>query len=122
LWFGIVGALLGAAVGYVAFFTLLNRAGLYAMVLPGALIGIGRVMGSKTKSIPLGIVCGVAAVVLSLYLEWRVTPLPEGATFIEFLQRLPDRPFRSQASLIAGPLMALWFGLGRSESHANDVE
>lgn len=114
LWFGILGAAAGGVIGYFVFFLLLENAGMYAMVLPGALIGLGRAVGAKAKSIPLGIVCGIAALVLSLFIEWRITPLPDGETISDFFAKLPDRPFRNQASIVAGPLMALWFGAGRS--------
>jgi len=112
----IAGAVLGGAVGYSAFKLLLNSFGLYAMVLPGAMVGVGRATGSTAKSIPVGVVCFVGAVLISIITEWSVTVMPEDATFVDFLAALPDKPFRNQASLVAGPIMALWFGIGRNET------
>ncbi len=113
LWFGVIGGVLGGVVGYFGFFAALEHASLYAMVMPGAFIGLGRAIGSPTKSIPMGVVCGVAAVVLSLVIEWQITPLNDDATIADFFAGLPNKPFRNLASLVAGPLMALWFGVGR---------
>ncbi len=55
---GLLGAIAGGAAGYLAFLAL-ARLGLYALVLPGALVGIGCGMLSRGKSNLLGVVCGL---------------------------------------------------------------
>jgi hypothetical protein len=74
LWFGVVGAVLGGVVGYFAFFALLQKASIYALVIPGGLIGLGRGLGARSKSIPLGIACGAGALAISLWIEYQITP------------------------------------------------
>ncbi len=118
LRFGIAGGVFGGVVGYFGFFAALKYASMYTLVMPGALIGLGRAVGSPAKSIPLGVLCGIAALVLSLVIEWQITPMADGETIADFVAQLPDKPFRNLASLAAGPLMALWFGVGRNERGA----
>jgi len=113
LLLGVIGAGLGGVVGYFAFFAFLEHVSLYTLVIPGALIGLGRVAGSKEKSILLGGACGVAAFALSLWIEWQITPMVAGESLSDFLAKLPQKPFRNLASLVAGPFMAVWFGVGR---------
>ncbi len=116
LWFGAIGAVAGAIAGYVLFFLTLKYASLYALVLPGALIGLGRLFGTRTVSIPLGIACGLGALVLSLSIEYQVTPGAAEEGIADFLRHVHERPFRNVASIIAGPGMALWFGIGRKRA------
>lgn len=67
---GVVGAILGAVAGYFLFVQL-SSMGLYAFVLPGALIGIGCGWLAKTRSIVLMVVCFFLAIVTSTIGEWR---------------------------------------------------
>lgn len=113
LWVGAVGAGAGAVAGYLLFFAALKYGALYALVLPGGLIGLGRLFGTKTVSIPLGIACGLGALVLSLYIEYQVTPGAAEEGIPDFLRHVHEQPFRNVALIVAGPAMALWFGIGR---------
>ena len=68
---GLAGAAVGAVAGYHAFFWVLHHYG-YAPVLPGALVGLGCSLLSRRRSLPLGVVCALSALGLSLFLEWKV--------------------------------------------------
>lgn len=113
LWYGVVGAGVGAIVGFIIFYLALKYGAMYALVLPGAMIGLCRAVGTKTFSIPLGIGCGVFALALSLWIEWSFIVHPDDWGIVDFLLHLHEKPWRNVVSLIAGPLMGLWFGLGR---------
>ena len=55
---GLAGALVGGAAGHFLFLAM-TRWGFYAMVLPGAAVGLGCGLLSGRRSVPLGIACGV---------------------------------------------------------------
>jgi len=68
----LVAAVVGGVVGYLAF-RWIARQGFYALVLPGALVGIAAGM-FKSRSIAVCVVCGVAALGLGLFSEWQFAP------------------------------------------------
>ena len=68
----LLGAAAGGIAGYFAFRWMLTQ-GFYALVLPGGLLGLGAgTFKSRSHTIP--IVCGVLALALGLYSEWRTAP------------------------------------------------
>src|SRR5512146_2225359 len=68
----VVGAVAGGFVGYFAFFWVV-RQGYYGIMLPGLLLGAGAGL-FKNRSFPLALLCGLAAVALGLFTEWRFAP------------------------------------------------
>jgi len=70
---GVIGAVVGGYAGYKLFFWIANQ-GLYALVLPGAAIGIGCGLLARHQSVLRGIACAVAALGLGLYTEWKFQP------------------------------------------------
>jgi hypothetical protein len=64
----VLGTTIGAVIGYYLFFWI-TKQGLYPMVVPGALMGLGCGALSGTKSNAIGIVCALAAVILGLFIE-----------------------------------------------------
>jgi hypothetical protein len=108
----LIGAGCGAVAGYLAFFWMIGQ-GFYALVLPGALLGIGCGALSTRRSIPWGIVCGVAGLALGIVLEWRFRPFADDRTFCYFLAHIHlCTPF-TLISIAAGAVIAFWFGQGR---------
>jgi hypothetical protein len=116
-WMAATGAAVGGVIGCIAFFVLLRHASIYALVLPGALIGLGRALGAKQVNVPLGIVCGLGALVAAIALDWRVTTAAENETIINHVLTLHQRPMKTTASIAAGTLLAVWFGVGRRGDH-----
>ena len=109
---GLGGAILGAVLGYIAF-RLLIRQGIYAMVLPGALVGIGCGLAMQREFKPLGIVSAVIALALGLYLEWRFLPFIVDKSLSYFLTHLHQvKPF-DLLMIALGTAAAYWFGVGR---------
>ncbi len=77
------GALAGGILGYFAF-DWIARQGFYALMLPGALLGLGASL-AKNRSVLLAAVCGVGAVALGLFTEWRFAPFIKDDSFGYFL-------------------------------------
>ena len=73
----LIGAAAGGAIGFFAFGWLL-RQGYYAMVLPGAMVGIGCGLLSRRDSLVRGILCGLAGLALGLFCEWKHAALQRG--------------------------------------------
>jgi len=109
---GIVGAIVGSAVGYFAFFVL-ARQGFYAMVLPGALLGLGCGFLSGFQSNALGTICGLLAVLLGLFTEWRFAPFTDDGSFAYFSTHAHDLNPVTLVMIAVGGLFAFWFGKGR---------
>ena len=68
----LLGAAIGGAVGYFAFFWI-ARQGFYGLILPGGLLGLGAGV-FKGRSKIVAILCGVLALGLGLFTEWRFAP------------------------------------------------
>ncbi|MGB8356786.1 MAG: hypothetical protein WCD79_23010 [Chthoniobacteraceae bacterium] len=81
---GLVGAAVGGVIGYFAFFWI-TRQGFYALVLPGGLLGLGAGLCARGKSIPLAVICCVAALMLGIFSAWRFAPFIADAGFGYFM-------------------------------------
>ena len=109
---GLLGAILGAVLGYFAF-RLLIKQGIYAMVLPGALVGIGCGLAMQREFKPLGVVSAVIALVLGVFLEWQFLPFRADKSLSYFLTHLHQvKPF-DLLMIALGTAAAYWFGVGR---------
>ena len=110
--FGLVGAFIGAALGYSLVF-IIARQGFYAIVLPGALLGLGCGALSGRRSVVLGIVCGVLSLAVSVYTQWRLAPFIKDESFSFYLAHLLDVNRLTQILILIGTAFAFWFGMGR---------
>jgi hypothetical protein len=108
---GLVGAALGGALGFVLFWQLL-RVNLYALILPGALLGLGCSLLARHRSQARGVVCGLAAVALALFTEWWFFPFGKDKSFGYFLGHIHelDRGVFAYAMIGVGALFAYWWG------------
>lgn len=94
-----IGAAVGAAVG-LAVFHFFYKSGFYAMVIPGASLGFGCLLLSRTRSTIRGVIMGILAVALGLRTEWRY-----------FHDLIPFTDFRTWISPF-GPVEYLMIGFG----------
>jgi hypothetical protein len=67
-----LAAAVGGVVGYLAFRWIAQH-GFYALVLPGALVGIAAGC-CKSQSLAVCVVCGLLALAVGLFAEWRHAP------------------------------------------------
>lgn len=101
-WLGLVGAVLGGGAGYLAFDFMIDR-GYILWPLPGILVGLGRVLFSRQTSWVLGLICFVLALAITLHLV--DTRLVHGLSGVGVFEA---------SAILAGALLALWLGVGRS--------
>jgi len=109
---GLAGALVGGAIGHFLFLAMASQ-GFYAMVLPGALVGLGCGLLSGRRSVPLGVACAVIGLVVSVLTAWRFRPFVPDRSLSFFLKHLHELGGRSLIMILAGAAFAFWFGLGR---------
>jgi hypothetical protein len=109
---GLAGAVVGGVVGYFVF-RLLASQGLYGIMIPGALLGLGAGLAARGKSIPLGVVCAVAAIALAIYAEWTMFPFIKDKSLGFFVAHVHELRLSKLVMIGLGALFAFWFGVGR---------
>ena len=113
---GVVGAVVGGIVGYYAYVWMLGY-GLYAIILPGTLVGLGFGLFSRQKCVLCGIACGVVGVALGIFSEWRIFPLIEDDSFAFFVTHLHQLRPATLLLIGLGGLFSFWFGVGRDAAN-----
>jgi hypothetical protein len=109
---GCLGAIVGAAVGYLLFRWLLKH-GLYGIVLPGAFLGLGTALAARSQSLPLGIAAAMAAVIVTIVSEWLAMPFAKDTSFTFFLTHLHALSPAKLLMMTCGVALAFWLGQGR---------
>ena len=112
LLLGLLGALVGGVLGHFLVF-MIARQGFYAIILPGALLGMGCGALSGRKSVVLGIICGVLGLAVGIYTQWRLAPFIKDESLSFYLSHLLDVNRVSQIMILIGTAFAFWFGMGR---------
>jgi hypothetical protein len=108
------GAAVGGALGYFAFFWVL-RQGFYGLILPGGLLGLGAGF-AKIRSIWPAIACGLAAIALGLFTEWRYEPFVKDDSLGYFLQHVHELKPVTLLMILVGGVVGFWIPFGRMES------
>ena len=111
---GVVGAVVGGVVGLVVFDWLANQ-GLYALVLPGAALGLGCTLSLQKTSNLAGILCGLAAVPLGILCEWKALPFIADDSLSYFLANLHQLRTVTWIMIGIGAVFAYWIGKGRDD-------
>jgi hypothetical protein len=109
---GLVGAAVGGFLGYLAFLWLLKQ-GYYAVALPGVVLGLFAGLIAPRRSWPLAIFCGVSALGLGLFAEWKNLPFTANSSLDYFLKHLGDLKSVTHVMLAVGTLAGFWFALGK---------
>jgi hypothetical protein len=100
------GAIIGGAAGYFGFFWLVHQ-GLYAMILPGGLLGLGASLWPG-KSIAPSVVCGGMALALGLFTEWRFAPFIADGGLGYFLAHFYELKPVTLLMIVAGTFLGFW--------------
>jgi hypothetical protein len=111
---GLIGAAVGGCLGYFAFFWI-ARQGLYALLVPPALLGLAAGLCAWKRSSILATVCGIAGLALGLFTEWRFAPFiadPSLSYFITHVHQL--RPL-TLIMLAVGAVLSYRLALGYSQ-------
>src|SRR5688572_2700740 len=109
---GIVGTLVGAALGIVAFWGL-YRGGLYAIMLPGVLAGLGGGYPLKKRSFAIGLFAAVVSLPAMVLTEWWFRPFRKDESLNFFLAHVHHLPTAALLMMLLGAIAAFWFGMGR---------
>jgi hypothetical protein len=107
------GAVVGGAVGYGAFFWLVSQ-GLYGLVLPGGLLGIGAGV-VKNRSPWVAVLCGFLAIALGVYTEYRFSPFKKDPSLAYFLLHVFENPPVTLLMIALGGVIGFWVPFQRRE-------
>ena len=109
---GIAGAVVGGLLGYFLFRWLYAN-GLYGLMIPGALLGLGAGLAARGKSVPLGVICAVAGLAVGVYSEWSIGRFKQDPSLLFFITHVHHLPVVKLLMLGLGSAAAFWFGQGR---------
>lgn len=116
---GVVGALVGGIVGHYLCAWML-RFRLYAIILPGTLVGAGFGLLSRQKCVLCGIACGAAGMALGVFTEWRLMPFADDQSLSFFLKHLHELPTVKLVLIGLGGVFSFWFGMGRDPGNVRE--
>jgi hypothetical protein len=108
------GAVAGGVVGYFATWWI-ARQGFYALVLPGAALGLGGGLFVKDRSALRGVLCAVAAVLLGLFTDWRVEPFIADKSLTYYLTHLHQLQPITLIMVGLGAAFGFWLSVGREK-------
>ena len=114
---GLVGAIVGGVAGYFLFGWIV-RQGLYAPMLPAALLGWGASLCARARSMPLAIACGIAGLLLGIFTEWKFFPFIKDGSLTFFLAHLHELRPITLLMIGLGGFLGYWFSLGRDRGPA----
>jgi membrane protein YqaA with SNARE-associated domain len=106
---GVIGGVVGGYVGYWLF-VWITRQGFYALVVPGALLGLGCGLLARHPSTLRGVVCGAAAVALALFTEWSMFPFNADPSVSYFLAHVGSLKPVTLLMIGLGGVAAYWLG------------
>jgi hypothetical protein len=100
------GAAAGGLLGYVACIWLAGQ-GLYMVVLPGGLLGIGAGL-ARNRSVALAVICGLLATGLGVFTTWRVAPFAKDESLSFFIQHIRHVEPVMLVMIALGGLVGFW--------------
>jgi hypothetical protein len=103
----------GGIVGHFLFIWMLQQ-GFYALLLPGALVGIAAGLVLKERSVPLIVICGLMGLAVGIFSEWRIGPFIADKSFGYFIRHLPDLLPLTKLMLVLSPICGAYFARGRT--------
>lgn len=109
---GLIGATIGGVLGYLLFAWIVSQ-GFYAMILPGAALGLGFKLGARRHRASYGVVCAVLALMLGIFAEWRHFPFVADGSFGYFVTHLQQLKPMTWIMIAIGCVFAFSIGQGR---------
>jgi hypothetical protein len=80
------------------------------LAIPGAFLGLGCGLLAQHRSLARGIVCAVAALLLSLFTEWKYHPFVDDNSFTYMVTHLKDLSPVTLLMMAIGTIIAFWVG------------
>jgi hypothetical protein len=109
----LAGAVIGACVGHLGVGWLWGQ-GYYAMILPGGLCGLGAgVFRTRSRIAPF--ICGILAIVATLYAEWRYFPFVTDGSLRFFLSHLTSLQTMTIIDLVVGAVIGFYVPFRRGQ-------
>jgi len=109
----LLGAAAGGLLGYLVF-SWLTRRGFYGLALPGGLLGLGAgIARTRSKAIP--VLCGLLALALGFFTEWRFAPFAADAGLGYFLSHLHRLQPLTLIMIALGALIGFWVPFRRGQ-------
>ncbi len=106
---GLVGAIVGGALGVLVFRWIATR-GFYAPIVPGGFVGLGSALLARHSSTARGIACAVLAVVAGVIAEWSAFPFIKDESLGYFLTHLNQLKTLTILLIGVGVVLAYWVG------------
>jgi hypothetical protein len=106
-----VGAAAGGAAGYGLYWLAL-QSGFYAIVLPGAMLGIGASL-ARNRSVLIAVLCGVLALGLGLFTEWNFHPFVRDERIDYFITHIHQLPPITLGLIGLGGFVGFWMPFRR---------
>jgi len=106
---GLVGAIVGGVLGFYTFGWLLSY-GFYGLMIPGAFLGLGCSLAASHPSTIRGILCGLAALGLAIFSEWKYRPFEADQSFSYLLAHLTSLTPVTLLMIGVGAAIAFWVG------------
>jgi hypothetical protein len=106
---GLAGAAVGGALGFYTF-DWLEGHGFYGLAIPGAFLGLGCGLLAQHRSLPRGILCGAAALALSVFTEWWFHPFLVDNSLVYLITHLTSKNSVTLLMIGIGTLIAFWVG------------
>jgi hypothetical protein len=107
----LIGAAAGGAAGY-ALFVFARQSGFYAIVLPGAMLGIGAGL-ARNRSVAMALICGLLALGLGLFTEWRFRPFIRDGRIEYFITHIHELTPITLGLIGLGGFIGFWMPFRR---------
>jgi F0F1-type ATP synthase assembly protein I len=104
----LAAATAGGVIGYFIFGWLVSQ-GFYAPAIPGVLLGFGGGFVATQRNVPVAAICGVVALALCLFAEWRHFPFAYDDSLSYFLAHLADLRPLTLIMVGLGGFAGFWF-------------
>ena len=104
----LAAATAGGLIGYFVFGWLVSQ-GIYAPAIPGVFLGFGGGFVAKQRNVPVAATCGVVALALCLFAEWRHFPFTYDGSLSYFLAHLADLRPLALIMVGLGGFAGFWF-------------
>jgi len=113
----LIGAAAGGFFGY-ALFVALARRGYHGLAVPGGLLGLGAGL-FKTRSKAIPVICGLAALALGLFAEWRLEASAADFSLADFLLHIYQLPRFTLLMIAAGAAIGFYVPFRRGQEGKN---
>jgi len=109
---GLIGALAGGLAGYYGFFWMVSQ-GFFSPILPGAFLGLGAGLCVRHRSNLLGAICGIAAIGIGIFTQWRAVVRGGGEeSFADYVRYAYSEPPVTLIMIALGGFFGYRFALG----------